>query len=112
LKKIAEKIILVVNIVAALLLILSYSAPLVNPSRILFPAFLGLAYPYILLANLVFLLYWIIRFKKTLLISLVAILLGWGHLMNFLPLNLQPSLHVQISFILRNLLSPQHLEYF
>ncbi len=87
-RKFTEKIILVVNIVAALLLLLSYSAPLVNPSKILFPAFLGLAYPYILLTNLVFLLYWIIRFKKALLISLVAILLGWGHLMNFLPLNL------------------------
>lgn len=92
-RKFTEKIIQYVNILAALLLLLSYSAPLINPARILFPAFLGLAYPYILLVNLIFLIYWIIRFKKELLISLVVILLGWGHLMNFLPLNFSGSLH-------------------
>jgi endonuclease/exonuclease/phosphatase family metal-dependent hydrolase len=93
LRRFAEKIILYVNVLAALLLLLSYSAPLINPGRILFPAFLGLAYPYILLVNLIFLIYWIIRFKKRLLISLVAILLGWGHLMNFLPMNFSGSMN-------------------
>jgi len=71
----------------AALLLLSYTAPFINPAKILFPAFLGLAYPYLLLINLVFLVYWIIRFRKELLISLVVIMIGWGHLMNFLPLN-------------------------
>ncbi|MDF1570295.1 MAG: endonuclease/exonuclease/phosphatase family protein [Bacteroidales bacterium] len=87
LRKIAGRLILYTNLFVAVLLLLSYTAPFINPSALLFPAFLGLAYPYLLLINLVFLVYWIIRFRKELLVSLVAILIGWGHLMNFLPLN-------------------------
>lgn len=86
-RKIAGKLILYVNILVAVLLLLSYTAPFINPGVLLFPAFLGLAYPYLLLINLVFLIYWIIRFRKELVVSLIAILIGWGHLMNFLPLN-------------------------
>jgi endonuclease/exonuclease/phosphatase family metal-dependent hydrolase len=88
LKKLADKIILYSNILAAVLLLLSYTAPFINPSKLLFPAFLGLAYPFLLILNLAFILYWIIRFRKELLISLIVIILGWGHLMNLLPLNL------------------------
>ena len=77
-----------VNILVAALLLLAYSAPYIDPSKILFPAFLGLAYPFLLLANLVFAFFWAIRFKKEILISLLVILLGWNHLMNYLPMNL------------------------
>jgi endonuclease/exonuclease/phosphatase family metal-dependent hydrolase len=87
LRKVARTIILSLNIIVAFLLLLAYSAPYINPSTFLFPAFLGLAYPYILLLNLIYLVYWIVRLKKEFLISLITILLGWGHLMNFLPLN-------------------------
>lgn len=90
-RKLAGKILLLINILFALLLVLTYTAPFINPGIILFPAFLGLAYPYILLVNVLFLVYWIIRFRKELLISLVAILLGWGHLTNLLPMNLRGS---------------------
>ncbi|MCF8345991.1 MAG: endonuclease/exonuclease/phosphatase family protein [Bacteroidales bacterium] len=86
-KKLAGKILLLINILFALILLLSYTAPVINPAIILFPAFLGLAYPYLVLINMVFLVYWTIRFRKELLISLVVILIGWGHLMNLIPLN-------------------------
>ncbi len=86
-RKLAGKILLLINILFALILLLSYTAPVINPAVILFPAFLGLAYPYLVLVNLIFLVYWAIRFRKELLISLVAILIGWGHLMNLVPLN-------------------------
>jgi len=46
------------------------------------PSFIGLAYPYILLVNLIFMSFWILRRKKEFLISLVAILLGWHTLMD------------------------------
>ncbi len=86
-RKFTRTIIFYSNILAALLLLVSYTAPYINPARFLFPAFLGLAYPFLLLINLVFLFFWIIRLKKELLVSLIAILIGWGHLMNFLPIN-------------------------
>jgi endonuclease/exonuclease/phosphatase family metal-dependent hydrolase len=49
----------------------------------------GLSYPYLLILNLVFLSYWLISFKKEILISIVVILLGWDHLNNLLPINLK-----------------------
>jgi endonuclease/exonuclease/phosphatase family metal-dependent hydrolase len=61
----------------------------VNPAKFIVPALFGLTYPYLLLVNLVFLCYWIIRLKKQLLISLLVILLGWNHLNNLLPFSLK-----------------------
>lgn len=87
-RKIIERIILILNITAALFLLLSYLAPLIDPSKFFFPALLGLIYPYLLVTNVAFAIYWLIRLKKEVLISLLVILLGWNHLNNLLPLNL------------------------
>ncbi len=90
-KKITDRIILILNVLAGAGLLLSYLAPVVNPSRIILPALFGLAYPFLLMGNLIFLCYWMIRLKKEILISLVVILLGWNHLNNLLPLNFKKS---------------------
>lgn len=87
-KKVAGKIILLGNILAALLLLLSYAAPYISPGKFLLPAFLGLLYPYLLIINFLFLIYWIIRFRKEFLISLLIIVLGWGHLTLLLPIRI------------------------
>lgn len=86
-RKFTDRVILILNIVAALGLLIGYFAPLINPSKFFLPALFGLAYPYLLMANLVLLSYWMIRLKKEILISLVVILLGWNHLNNLLPLS-------------------------
>jgi len=67
---------LFVNCVFALLLILSYGAPFINPSSWCFIAFLGLGYPFLLIINIAFLIYWLIRFARFSLISAISILLG------------------------------------
>jgi endonuclease/exonuclease/phosphatase family metal-dependent hydrolase len=90
-RKLAGKIILYSNILLALCLLLSYTAPIINPAKLLLPAFFGLAYPYLLFLNLIFLIYWIVRMRKELLISLVVILLGLFHLTNLVPLRLKKS---------------------
>lgn len=86
-RKFTDRVILILNVLAALGMILSYLAPLVNPAKVFFPALFGLAYPYILMLNLLFVCYWLIRLRKEILISIVVILLGWPHLNNMLPLN-------------------------
>lgn len=80
-------ILLSLNLLAAAALIFTYLAPFINPSKFLLPALFGLAYPYFLIINLIFLFYWIIRLKKELVISLVIILMGWSHLNNLLPMS-------------------------
>lgn len=89
--KFTDRAILILNILGAAAMLMAYLAPLVNPSRMFLPALFGLAYPYLLMLNLVFLLYWLIRFKKEILISLIVILLGWTHLNSLIPLKLRSS---------------------
>jgi len=86
-RQLANKIILVLNALASAGLLLSYLAPLVNPSKIILPALFGLAYPLLLILNLLFLCYWLIQLRKEIFISLIVILLGWNHLSSLLPLN-------------------------
>lgn len=97
-KKFFKGLILILNVLVALSLLLSYLAPFINPSSWFFPAIFGLAYPYLLILNLLFLLYWLIRFNRAILLSLVVILLGWNHLNNLMPLNFRdPEIPVNVN---------------
>jgi len=89
--KFTDRIALILNILGAIAMLLAYLAPFVNPARVFLPALFGLAYPYLLLLNVAFLCFWLIRWKKEILISVIVILLGWNHLNNLIPLNLKPS---------------------
>jgi endonuclease/exonuclease/phosphatase family metal-dependent hydrolase len=89
--KFTNKALLILNILGATALMLAYLAPLVNPAKLFFPALFGLAYPYLLLVNLIFLLIWLIRLKKEVLLSLIVIILGWNHLNNLIPINFKDS---------------------
>lgn len=86
-RRFTDRAILILNVLAALGMILSYLAPLINPAKVFLPALFGLAYPYILIVNLLFICYWLIRLKKEIFISIVVILIGWSHLNNMVPLN-------------------------
>lgn len=90
-KKFIEGLILFLNAVVAAALLIAYLAPVINPSKIYLPALFGLAYPYLLILNLIFVLYWLIRLKRFILISILVILIGWNHLNNLIPLNLRKS---------------------
>jgi len=75
---ILEIIILVLNGIFSLALLLSYLAPYVDPRDFWIIALIGILYPFLLLANLVFLIYWSIRLRLYALISGVCILLGFN----------------------------------
>jgi|DewCreStandDraft_4_1066084.scaffolds.fasta_scaffold13059_2 endonuclease/exonuclease/phosphatase family metal-dependent hydrolase len=81
------KILLIANIFFALLLILSYSAPYINPQKIWFIAFIGLLYPFLLIVNLLFVILWLIKFKKYVLISLLSIIIGYNHINSIYKIN-------------------------
>lgn len=53
-------------------------APYISPETFWFFAFFGLIYPYIVLANVIFIIIWIIRKQKYFLISLILLLFGWN----------------------------------
>lgn len=75
--------ILLVNIVAALCLLLVYVSVYVSPAKLWIPALVGLAYPYIVFANIVFVLYWLFVHARYSLLSLAVVGLGYSHLNNY-----------------------------
>jgi len=77
-----DKIILWLNALLSLSLIFSYFAAFVNPKTIWEFAFMGLAYPVLLTANIILVAWWLLRRKWLWLISLGCILCGWNVLNN------------------------------
>lgn len=82
------------NHLAAIALLISYLAPHVSPENFWFLAFFGLAYPILVILNLLFVIYWSLQLKKRGIYSLVIILVGFS------------SLHRYVQFSFSN--SPDH----
>lgn len=78
-----SKAVLIANIIAAALLLLSYMASFIDPQSFWPIAFFGLAYPLFLLFNIVFIVYWLIRSPKYALISFLCILAGYKFLTGY-----------------------------
>jgi endonuclease/exonuclease/phosphatase family metal-dependent hydrolase len=86
-KKIFSIIIFIINILAVIALILSYFAFFISPDSVPIIAFFGIAYPIILIINILFVIYWIIRLKFTFLISFIAIIIGYKNISTILQFN-------------------------
>ena len=77
-KNIFRIIMVILNILAAIALILSCLCCFVNPKTIWWIGFFGLPYLYFLAANIFFVGFWIFSHKKKFVaISLISILIGW-----------------------------------
>lgn len=77
--KLGSKIIFMVNAFVALLLLVSYILRYIPPKSFASLSVLCLSVPLLILLNVVFFIYWLIRLKKQLLLSLVVLLLGWNY---------------------------------
>src|SRR5690606_3627592 len=75
-----SKFLLFLNFFAVISLLISYAAKLVDPITFWPIAFFGLGYPIILLVNIIFVVYWLIRKRWFALISITAILFGYNSL--------------------------------
>ncbi len=65
------------NIGITILLLLSYLAPFVPPDLFWPLAFFGLAYPYLVLINLIFLVFWVLQRSRRLLLPLISLSVGF-----------------------------------
>ena len=72
----SDKVVLVFNNIGAAALLLSYLAPVTDPGKLLFIAVLGFGYQVLLIMNILFIVYWIVRYRLYFLISTVGILAG------------------------------------
>lgn len=79
-----NKIIFVFNILAALLLLAACGVPYISSPKFSFLALLSLAVPLLVGVNFVFLLYWLLRRKRQLWLSLFVLIFGYFVLGTFL----------------------------
>lgn len=85
--KFFDRTILLINLGAAVALLLAYIAPHINPGMTWVLSFFGLFYPVILLINILFILYWVFIKPKYIIVSLICIAIGWSQLKNFIGFN-------------------------
>ena len=78
--KFLGKLMFVVNSLAAFLLLISYLLPYVAPQRFATLSVLSLGVPLLILLNVLFVLYWLIRLKRQVLLSLIVLVLGWSYI--------------------------------
>lgn len=86
-KHLVSGLILLLNGIAMLLLILAYTSYHVRPSFIPYIAFAGLAYPYILLSNLAFILFWLLSRPRYAILPAILVLAGWNHIGRLMQLS-------------------------
>ena len=83
-----EKILFFISCLLSFALALSYLTPYVPPSQFIVLSVLGLMHPWLLLINVLMVIYWMIRKKWFAFIFLIVILVGWSHITGFLGLNM------------------------
>ncbi len=77
-------ILLIFNAIAALALGFASVSVYLSPERIWFAALFGMAYPYLLVVNLIFIVLWILVKPKFVLLSVLVILAGYNEIGNYL----------------------------
>lgn len=85
-KKVFRNIVLIINIVAATVLLFSYLSVYIPPDTWWAPSLLGLAYPYLLVVNLGFVIFWLLMKPRLALISAGSVLIGWSFLSGYAQL--------------------------
>jgi endonuclease/exonuclease/phosphatase family metal-dependent hydrolase len=71
------------NHIAAVSLLVSYLASHVSPENFWFIAFFGLAYPLLVIINVLFIIYWSLQLKKRGFYSLIIVLAGWTNIHHY-----------------------------
>lgn len=80
-------ILLLINIGVLFLLAVGFLAAYVRPDVNWMFAFAGLVFPYAVMANLFFVLIWMFLWNKLFLMSLLALLICWNRLTNYIQLD-------------------------
>ncbi len=73
------------NVLIAAGLVLAYLSTVISPEKIWPLAFFGLAFPYLVAANILLLIYWTLRWKKIAFLSLIVLLAGAAYINDYFP---------------------------
>jgi len=104
-KSVVIKLLIALNFLAVCCLLLSYTAGYISPSRYWIFAFFGLAYPVFIFINLIFIILWLILWKRMVFLSLITVFAAWNQITSLLPLhfsNPKPPKAVSVKIISYN----------
>lgn len=101
-RTLAKNIILAINIIAVVALLGAYLSQYIAPDKWWAPSVLGLAYPYVLMMNLFFMMLWLIIKPRYALFSLITVAVGWGVLSRFIQLKGKESAEPDIRIVSYN----------
>jgi endonuclease/exonuclease/phosphatase family metal-dependent hydrolase len=87
LRSLLSSALFVTNVLVSLCLILATMAAYIDPRSTAIPALFGLAFPFLFIANVSFLVFWLIKKRKYLLLSLACTFLSLPTAFNFIALN-------------------------
>lgn len=76
------------NLIASATLLISYLVIIINPIDFWPIAYLGLVFPFLLLLNLFFILYWLFQKKIHLLLSLISLIAGLNYALRIFQISL------------------------
>ena len=94
-----EKTLYLFNSISLLLLLISYLSPYINPIYFWPISFIGLIFPVLYVINILFLIYWIISFKKPIWANIIILTIGIGNFKQYIgtsPNNLSNKENVKI----------------
>lgn len=97
---ILNRILWILNLIAAMALMLAYAAPYVNPMIWWMAAFFGLAFPVLFVANLLFVIYWLIQGKLKVFFSALVLLMGYSHYSKIVKINGEEAEHSEENTLL------------
>lgn len=72
-----DKLLYIVNSLFAILLLLSFLSPYISPKSFPILSLLSLAVPIFIVLNVLFVLYWAVKLKRQLLLSVIVLLIGY-----------------------------------
>lgn len=72
-----HKLIFFINTIVAVTLLLSYALPFVSPKTVPAFAVFSLLVPILIIANILFAIFWLIKLKKQFILSTLILVLGW-----------------------------------
>jgi len=77
-----DKIIFFFNSLIAAMLLLSYLLQYVEPNHFAYLSVLSLAVPLLIILNILFVIYWLLKVKKQLILSLLILIIGYSHVLS------------------------------
>jgi endonuclease/exonuclease/phosphatase family metal-dependent hydrolase len=81
------KPLLFLNVVTVIFTFFSYTACNISPDNTIFFLYFGIAYPWLLLANLVFIFFWLFKRKWYLMLSLACLAIGYDNISSFIGIH-------------------------